>query len=247
MTLRPGALRPGALRPGALRPGVLQPGTLLPRALLTAFVLATAVDLGSLAAGWPPGHTVAKPLLMPLLTAWAATGGAPPLLLAAVLFGWGGDVLLLSDAGPAFLAGMASFAAGHICYLVLFTRYGRPRARAGLLAPAYAAVLVATLVLLWPGLPPDLRVPVAAYSTLLTAMAHTAATRLGPLAGAGGVLFLLSDTLIATGVADWPQPPRPDLWIMLTYAAAQFLLVRGALRERATPRTAYREARSTTP
>ncbi|KUO07126.1 lysoplasmalogenase [Streptomyces sp. DSM 15324] len=225
----------------------LRPRPLRPRPLLTAFVLATAVDLGSLAAGRPPGHTVAKPLLMPLLAAWAATGGAPRLLLAALLFGWGGDVLLLSDADPAFLAGMASFAAGHLCYLVLFMRYGRPRARAGLLAPAYAAVLIATLALLWPGLPPDLRAPVAAYSTLLTAMAHTAATRLGPSAGAGGVLFLLSDTLIATGIAGRPQPPRPELWIMLTYAAAQFLLVRGALRERATTRAAYREVRSTTP
>ncbi|MEU1184827.1 lysoplasmalogenase [Streptomyces sp. NPDC005820] len=233
-----------------LRPGSLRPRSLRPRPFLAAFVLATAVDLGFLAAGWHPGHTVAKPLLMPLLAVWAAASGAPRLLLAAVMCGWGGDVLLLSDADPAFLAGMACFAAGHLCYLVLFTtgaRYGRPHARAGLLAPAYAAVLIATLTLLWPGLPPDLRAPVAAYSTLLTAVAYTAATRLGPLAGAGGVLFLLSDTLIATGVADWPQPPRPDLWIMLTYAAAQFLLVRGALEERAAPPTAYREVRSTTP
>ncbi|MFJ8105035.1 lysoplasmalogenase [Streptomyces sp. NPDC096132] len=218
-----------------------------PHPLLAAFGLAAAADLVSLAVGFGPGHTLAKPLLMPLLAAWAARRGAPRLLVAALLCGWGGDVLLLSDAEPAFLAGMACFAAGHVCYLVLFTRYGRPRVRATVLAPAYAAVLVATLTLLWPDLPPDLRAPVAAYSTLLTAMAYTAATRLGPLAGSGGVLFLLSDTLIATGVADWPQPPRPDLWIMLTYAAAQFLLVRGTLGERAAPPTASREVRSTTP
>ncbi|MGW2363884.1 lysoplasmalogenase, partial [Streptomyces phaeofaciens] len=55
------------------------------------------------------------------------------------------------------------------------------------------------------------------------------------------------DTLIATGVADWPQPPRPEVWIMLTYIAAQFLLVRGTLAERRAPVTAYREVRSTTP
>ena len=67
------------------------------------------------------------------------------------------------------------------------------------------------------------------------------------LAGLGGALFMVSDTLIATGVADWPQPPRPQLWIMLTYAAAQFLLVRGSLAERPGPVTAYREVRSTTP
>ncbi|MGW2884728.1 lysoplasmalogenase [Streptomyces griseoruber] len=228
----------------------LRPRPFRPRPLLAAFVLATAVDLGSLAAGWHPGHAVAKPLLIPLLAVWAAVNGAPRQLLAALLCGWGGDVLLLSDADPAFLAGMACFAAGHVCYLVLFTagaRTGRPRARGTVLAPSYAAVLIATLTLLWPGLPPDLRAPVAVYSALLTAMAYTAATRLGPLAGAGGVLFLLSDTLIATGVAGLPQPPRPDLWIMLTYAAAQCLLVRGVLEERAAPPTAYREVRSTTP
>ncbi|MEV1068222.1 lysoplasmalogenase [Streptomyces sp. NPDC050263] len=200
-------------------------------ALLVLFALAAAVDLLDLAVGRDAGHAVAKPLLMPLLAAWAALRGAPRLLVAALLCGWGGDVLLLSDADPAFLAGMASFAAGHLCYLALFARVGRPRARAALLAPCYATALVATVALLWPGLPAELRLPVAVYSTLLTAMAYTATARLGPVAGVGGALFLLSDTLIATGVADWPQPPRPDLWIMLTYLAAQFLLVRGTLGE----------------
>ncbi|MFF5186069.1 lysoplasmalogenase [Streptomyces sp. NPDC000345] len=229
-----------------------------PPTLLFAFGLATAADLVSLAFGYGPGHTLAKPLLMPLLAAWAARRGAPRLLVAALLCGWGGDVLLLSDADPAFLAGMACFAAGHICYLTLFLRgpafpgtgpgrNGRPRARALVLAPCYAAALITTVALLWPDLPPDLRVPVAGYSTLLTATAYTAAARSGPVAGAGGVLFLLSDTLIATGVADWPQLPRPDLWIMLTYAAAQFLLARGTLGERTAPPRAHREVAPTTP
>ncbi len=93
------------------------------------------------------------------------------------------------------------------------------------------------VALLWPDLPAGLRVPVAAYSLLLTAMAYRAG-RLGNVAAIGGALFLLSDTLIATGVAEWPQPPRPDLWIMLTYLAAQYLLVQGALRAlRARPAT----------
>ncbi|WP_411148763.1 lysoplasmalogenase [Streptomyces sp. A30] len=198
------------------------------RALLAAFALFAATDLISLAVGFGTGHTVSKPLLMPLLAAYAAAHGAPRLLLAALLFGWGGDVLLLFDAEPAFLAGMASFAAGHICYLVLFKAYGKARARCGLLV-AYTTALLTTVVLLWPDLPPGLRVPVVGYSLLLTAMAYAAGARLGLVAGLGGALFLLSDTLIATGVADWPQPPRPDLWIMLTYIAAQFLLTVGTL------------------
>ncbi|MEV6484435.1 lysoplasmalogenase [Streptomyces sp. NPDC051576] len=217
------------------------------RVLLGAFVLATVLDLVCLAVGFRAGHLVAKPLLMPLLAAFAARAGGPRILVAALLCGWGGDVLLLSDADPAFMAGMASFAAGHICYLVLFRRQGPPRARAGLLAVGYAVALGTLVVLLWPDLPAGLRVPVAGYSTLLTAMAYAAATRLGPVAGLGGALFMLSDTLIATGVADWPQPSAPDFWIMLTYAAAQFLLVRGALDARPAPAAAYREVRSTTP
>nr|WP_239149267.1 lysoplasmalogenase [Streptomyces sp. SID12501] len=192
----------------------------------------------ALAVGSDTGHALAKPLLMPLLAAHAHLRGAPRLLPVALLLGWAGDVLLLSDADPAFLAGMASFAAGHVCYLALFRRYGKedrtangtPRARGARirLAGVYALALAGTLAALWSGLPTQLRVPVAGYSLLLTAMAYRA-TALGLLAGAGGAFFLLSDTLIATGVADLPQLPRPDLWIMLTYLAAQWLLTGGVL------------------
>lgn len=217
------------------------------RLLGGAFALAAVADLVSLAAGWDAGHTVAKPLLMPLLAAHAASRGAPRLLIAALLCGWGGDTLLLLDTGPAFLAGMGCFAAGHLCYLALFKAYDGTRARGVFLAPVYGTVLVGTVASLWPDLPADLRVPVAGYSLLLTAMAYAAATRLGLLAGLGGALFVLSDSLIATGVAQWPQPPRPDLWIMLTYIAAQSLLVTGILGERQRSRSAYGEVRSTTP
>ncbi|MEY2246423.1 lysoplasmalogenase [Streptomyces sp. BF23-18] len=217
------------------------------RVLLVCFVLAAAVDLLSLLAGLDPGHRIAKALLMPLLAAYAGVRGGPRLLIAALLLGWCGDLALMSDADPAFLAGMAAFAAGHVCYLVLFR--GTARVRDPRLAGAYVTVLVALVVLLWPGLPAGLRVPVAGYSLLLTAMAY-GATRLGPLAALGGALFMLSDTLIATGVADWPQLPHAAFWIMLTYIAAQFLLVRGVLgplAARPAPAAAYGEMRSTTP
>jgi len=197
----------------------------LSRTLLGAFVLAAVVDLGSLLAGADTGHLVAKPLLMPLLAAYAATRGAPRLLIAALLFGWGGDVFLLFDADWAFLVGMGSFALGHVCYLTLFGR----RRTSPALGALYAVALVGTVVALWSDLPADLRIPVAGYSLLLTAMAYRASA-LGVLAGTGGALFLLSDTLIATGIADWPQLPAPDFWVMLTYIAAQYLLTAGALQ-----------------
>lgn len=198
----------------------------LSRALLAAFALAVAVDLVSLLADADLGHRIAKPLLMPLLAAYAATRGAPRLLIVALLFGWGGDVFLLLDADWAFLVGMGFFAAGHVCYLTLFGRRRTSVPLGGL----YAVALVGTVVLLWPDLPADLRIPVAGYSLLLTAMAYRSSA-LGLTAGAGGALFLLSDTLIATGIAEWPQLPAPDFWIMATYIAAQYLLTTGVLTQ----------------
>ncbi|MFJ6611048.1 lysoplasmalogenase [Streptomyces sp. NPDC091289] len=200
------------------------------RPVLLAFLLAAVVDLGGLLAGAETVHLVAKPLLMPLLAGYAALRGGPRLLVAALLFGWGGDVFLLADNDLAFLVGMGSFAVGHVCYLTLFGRVeGRDRARAPLATGAgYVLVLVVFLVLIWPDLPADLRIPLTGYSLLLTAMAWRAGV-LGRYAAAGGALFLLSDALIATGIADWPQAPAPDFWVMLTYIAAQALLTLGVL------------------
>ncbi|MEU9316256.1 lysoplasmalogenase [Streptomyces sp. NPDC048295] len=196
----------------------------LVRPLLIAFLVASAVDLAGLLADVQAAHLVAKPLLMPLLAGYAAARRGPRLLVAALLFGWGGDTFLLADADAAFLVGMGSFAVGHVCYLWYFGR-ARGSVPAGLV---YVVVLTAFIALLWPGLPAELRIPMTGYSLLLTAMAYRAGA-LGRYAATGGALFLLSDALIATGIADWPQLPAPGFWVMLTYIAAQFLLTVGIL------------------
>ncbi|OCC12140.1 lysoplasmalogenase [Streptomyces sp. PTY087I2] len=208
------------------------------RPVLLAFLLVAAADLAGLLAGAETVHLVAKPLLMPLLAGYAALRGAPRLLVAALLFGWGGDVFLLADNDLAFLVGMGSFAVGHVCYLTLFGRGEGPgRGPAPLATGAgYAVVLVVFLVLIWPDLPADLRIPLTGYSLLLTAMAWRAGV-FGPYAAAGGALFLLSDALIATGIAEWPQAPAPDFWVMLTYIAAQALLTLGVLTQDTTKDT----------
>ncbi|WAP55303.1 lysoplasmalogenase [Streptomyces sp. S465] len=206
------------------------------RALPVCFALLTAVHLGALLAGATTAGRLTKPALMPVLAAWALVRGGPWPLPAALLCGCGGDVLLQIGGEIAFLAGMGCFAAGHLCYLALFTRC-RPalfaravRRRTALRAAAgYGAAWLGTVALLWPGLAPELRLPVAGYSLLLTAMG-LGALGAGPWTGLGGALFLLSDTLIAAGLADWPRPPVPQFWIMATYAAAQWLLTAGALR-----------------
>ncbi|MET9645598.1 lysoplasmalogenase [Streptomyces syringium] len=208
-------------------------GTHPPRALLIAFVAVAVVHLCALAAGVPAVAQITKPVLMPLLAARVVALGGPRLLVAALLFGCGGDTLLQIGGDTVFLLGMGSFAAGHVCYLALFARYGAAGgARTYGLAGAYGVAWLGVVLVLWPDLEAGLRVPVACYSLLLTAMA-CGATRAGPRAGAGGALFLLSDTLIAGGIADWPQAPAPQFWIMLTYLAAQYLLAQGLSRPQA--------------
>ncbi|MGW2559589.1 lysoplasmalogenase [Streptomyces sp. NPDC001514] len=214
----------------------------LARLLPVLFAAAVLLDLGAILAGWRTGHLIAKPLLMPLLAAYAAVRGAPRPLIAALLCGWAGDVLLMAGADRAFLVGMGLFAAGHVCYLVLF---GRVRTSPAL-GIAYGVFLVAAVGLLWTDLPAELRIPVGVYSLLLTAMAYRS-SGLGWTAGAGGALFLVSDMLLATGIAEWPQLPAPDFWIMLTYVGAQYLLTTGALGAfgcAPVPDRAYREPRT---
>ncbi|AJC59252.1 lysoplasmalogenase [Streptomyces sp. 769] len=217
------------------------------RALLVAFAVLAVGHLAALvahAAAAPGGGPatladtavhVTKPALMPLLAGHVLLRGGPPLLAGALLFGCGGDTFLQIGGEGAFRVGMGSFAAGHLCYLLLFARHGGPgRSRTALAAALYAAALVTTVLLLWPDLPAALRIPVAGYSLLLTAMAF-GALRVGPLVAVGGLLFLLSDSLIAGGIARWPQLPAPQFWIMLTYTAAQYALAVGVLAAAAGP------------
>ena len=165
---------------------------------------------------------------MPLLAAYAHPRGAPRLLVAALLFGWGGDVLLLSDADPAFLVGMGSFAAGHVCYLALFGRH-RAHARGALLArrAAYGARpgrRRRPAVARPPRRParPGRRLQPAADRHGLPVQ-----RRLGLVAGARRRALPALRHPDRHRRRDWPQLPRPDFWIMLTYLAAQYLLVRG--------------------
>ncbi|MFI0820008.1 lysoplasmalogenase [Streptomyces sp. NPDC021098] len=198
------------------------------RALSGLFALLAALHLGALLADATTLVQLTKPALTPVLAASVLLRGGPRPLVAALLCGCGGDVLLQIGGDTAFLAGMGCFAAGHLCYLALFTRSGRPRT-AWWVAAGCGAVWLGSTAALWPGLDPGLRVPVAAYSLLLTAMA-LGALRAGRWTGLGGALFLLSDGLIAAGLADWPRPPAPQFWIMATYLAAQYLLTAGLLR-----------------
>ncbi|MFJ2775772.1 lysoplasmalogenase [Kitasatospora sp. NPDC087315] len=204
--------------------------------LLSGFAATSAAHLGAILTGTSVLQHATKPALMPLLAAHSLTAagdrgaGAPKLLVPALLLSAGGDVLLQLGNDTAFLAGMGSFAAAHVCYVTMFVRRGAlsDRRRALVVAAAYATAWVTLVGRLWPDLG-ELRVPVAGYSLLLASTAVTSAG-LGWRTGLGGGLFLLSDTLIATQLAKWRELPGHQFWIMATYILAQYLLASGTLR-----------------
>ncbi len=143
-------------------------------AFVAAFTALLALHLVATGHGWDVVRLATKPLLMPVLAGWVLSWRGPRLLVAALLCGWGGDVLLEIGGTGAFLAGMGCFAAGHVCYLRIFLPRGAfagPRTAVRVRCAVYAAVWAVMVALLWPGLPAGMRVPVAAYSLLLVSMA----------------------------------------------------------------------------
>lgn len=172
------------------------------------------------AAGRGRARWLTKPLLMPALMT-----GRDRATQRALAFGGIGDVALLGESDAAFTAGLVSFLAGHLAWIVALRQRGdrgRLRGRPVLAAP-YGAVFVALNAYLWPRTGRD-RLPVIVYSTALLAMSLTALDRGSPRAAAGGALFGVSDTLLALERFGGVHLPAHEGLVMATYTAAQALL-----------------------
>lgn len=201
---------------------------------LWAFATALAVDLAAISFGTDAVRWASKPALTLLLLGYLIIA-TPPGLRPARLFGLGlllacaADIALLVDGTAAFLVGMGLFGFMQITYLAVFIRLGAlPTLRRRWIIPGgYLVLWLGANVVLWPRLE-ALAVPVAVYSLLLVAMA-AAASGLGRLAAAGGLLFVASDLLLGLGVAG-VELPLQDQAVMTTYAAAQLLLVLGTIK-----------------
>jgi uncharacterized membrane protein YhhN len=208
------------------------------RIALLAFVIVAGANLVAVGTGGGLPELATKPLLMPLLVAYLWLGArergqrVDRWLLTALVFATGGDIALLGTGTAWFVTGMGLFLCTQLSYIVAFTR-GRPRpARVAVLG--YPLLTAATLVWLWPGLADaGLALPVAGYAAALVTMAVTASVH-GRLVALGGALFLLSDGLIAAGVAGAGTIPGPPIWVMATYSSAQALIGYGWLRRPTT-------------
>jgi uncharacterized membrane protein YhhN len=143
-----------------------------------------------------------------------------------------GDVFLLWPK-EGFLPGLVSFLLAHLAYIAAFCVPVRLAARP-LVFVAYGVVAALILSQLWPGVPGGLRAPVLGYVVCLATMAAQAAVwwrtaagsadeRYARVAAIGGLLFMVSDSLLATNKFALPLP-FASLWILATYWAAQWAI-----------------------
>ncbi|HET6876545.1 MAG TPA: lysoplasmalogenase [Jatrophihabitans sp.] len=209
-------------------------------ALLVLAGVVAVLDWAAVHGGWSRTEHIAKPLALALLVAAAATadlGPVKPWVIAALVLGLLGDVgLLLSksdEPDPPFLAGLGAFLVGHVCYVVAFLI-------AGVSAPGVLVGVLVVGALTGTSLPAVLRGALAADGRLLAGLVALYAVVLGAMAvlavgtgvvatGIGGVLFVVSDTLLARErfVRAVPQSP---LLVIVTYHLAQALILIGLVR-----------------
>ena len=175
-----------------------------------------------------------KPLATLLIFCLVLVAAQPALLSYSLIVAAG---LLLSTAGDIFLmlpkdrfiAGLASFLAGHLCYIAAFSSdvsFGT-----GLLwwLPFFA-VGGAVVAGLWPRLPSALRWPVLAYVLVIATMAGQATGRWSLLehpaalsAAVGAGLFVISDAVLAVDRFR-RQFHAARAVTLATYYAAQLLI-----------------------
>jgi uncharacterized membrane protein YhhN len=175
---------------------------------------------------------VTKPLLMPALL-FALSVTVPirsrVFLLAtlAIVFSWVGDVVLAVPGPTMFLLGLIAFLAAHLVYIPLLWKHLAVR-RLPLAAFAYVGWWIALLALLAPHVG-WMVWPLAIYGIVLGAMA-AAATRGAGVVVFGGLLFLVSDSILAIRrfIAD-AEIWQSDFVVMVTYVAAQGFIILGVV------------------
>jgi len=214
--------------------------------LLTLAGAAAVVNWIAVERKWRLTIYISKPVVILALMAWLwlLSGWKGPLLWfgLALVFSLAGDILLLLPASF-FLPGLGAFLLGHIAYVVALNRHAPPANWTSLFLLLMGVGLVAWI---YPKIRTGLRAkpgtsrmgpPVLAYSLVLTAMMLSAVLTLfrpewnrpaAIITALGGILFFISDTLLAFDRFAAPIE-HGHLLVMVTYHLAQIALVAGAL------------------
>ncbi len=163
----------------------------------------------------------------------AGAPGRRAWFVVALALSLAGDVFLMldSDDRDLFVAGLGSFLAAHLAYIVGFWTAGPAVWAFGVALGGVAVVLgpVAFRVVGALRAEPALRGPVVSYIAMISLMVATAVATGNLLAGLGAALFACSDAMIA-----WNRFVRPvsgaELAIIVTYHLGQAGLVLSLVR-----------------
>ena len=160
-------------------------------------------------------------------------------ILMALIFSCLGDIALMFADG--FLPGLGSFLIAHLFYIFAFLQdnHGfifskKDRMHWGVLVLLFGIGLMGYLL---PHLG-EMQIPVGVYSTTILVMLLTALNRWKSVLSlsfqwvlSGAVLFVLSDSIIA--ISRFVAPfSLSGIWIMVTYAIGQYLIVMGYLHKK---------------
>lgn len=162
-------------------------------------------------------------------------------VLLAIIFSCAGDTLLMlqEQDGNFFMFGLAAFLVAHIFYILAYRQHqssDTSNELQGLQKIRYAFPIILSgtglVVILFNHLG-GMKIPVLMYAIVLTAMVLAALFRFGKTSSSsfamvfgGAILFMISDSLIA--INKFLEPlPLAGIWIMVTYIAAQYLIVTG--------------------
>lgn len=155
-------------------------------------------------------------------------------LLGAVIFSVMGDFFLAAKfINNYFLLGLGSFLIAQVFFILTFSFNSKLKLHLFIYPLAIGLIVFGYI---YPRLSKDLVIPVLIYMFALTSMVWRASARNTNKASLrqttlGGYLFLISDGMIALTHFANLQIPFAQLWIMLTYYAAEYLLVKGIFDE----------------
>ena len=209
---------------------------------LGIFMLASVLNLAGNLVGSAMLSICSKPFIVPslavlcwfLLKREGISGPRVATLVSALAFGATGDILLIFDGQATFLAGLAAFLMGHISYLVTI---GVPHDVPSdhhfalrVIVPAALIFIMAMTARLFNVkglLGMAVTLYAVAFAFCINAGIHNAVfnrQRLYWITVIGYVLFVISDTILATGKFTGIKIPASGFFVMLTYILAQFLI-----------------------
>lgn len=206
--------------------------------LVAAFGILAVANWVAVAPAAPDRNQVAltKTAATLVLVAFAALagemdGGARTALVVAVVLCLAGDVALLGDSEQRFIAGLGSFAAGHLAYVVCALLVGVEWPRLAIAFPFLAVLFgfrfIARTI---PGARREggtvLMAAVVFYAVVIAAMVATATGTPFWSAAVGAMLFAASDWMIGHDKFVAPLP-HARLAVMTTYQTGQLLLIAG--------------------